>query len=154
VSGDAQDELCVALRHLHRRNGEPSTRTIGKSIGYSHATVAYTLNGTRPVTWVVVEAIVVHLGGDVEYFRDLWIARRDREDPLPPLAGNPATLQATKPGGSGSTEDGRGQPAVTQADDRVEVRGLPGAPTVKLFMPAATARELFFGPMPQGDHNG
>jgi hypothetical protein len=153
VSGEPHDELSVALRHLHRRSGEPSTRAIGKSIGYSHATVAYTLNGTRPATWVVVEAIVVHLGGDVEHFRKLWIARRDRDDPLPPLAGDPTTLQAAKPGRLNSAADGRGQPAVTQADDRVEVRGIPGAPTLMLFMPAATARELFFGPKPQGDHD-
>jgi len=153
VPGEPPDELSVALRHLHRRKGEPSTRAIGKSIGYSHATVAYTLNGTRPATWAVVEAVVVHLGGDVEYFRELWIARRDRENPLPPLAGDPATLQAAKPGEPDPTVDGRGQPAVTQADDRVEVRGIPGAPTLKLFMPAATARELFFSPRPQGDHD-
>jgi hypothetical protein len=152
VLGEPSDELSVALRHLHRRNGEPSTRLIGKSIGYSHATVAYTLNGTRPATWAVIEAVVVHLGGDLEYFRRLWIAKRDREDPLPPLTGDLTTLQAAKPAGSGPKAE-QEQAAVTQADDRVEVRGIPGAPTLKLFMPAATARELFFGPRPQGDHN-
>ena len=153
MTGDPQDELSVALRHLHRRTGEPSTRVIGKSIGYSHATVAYTLNGTRPATWAVIEAIVVYLGGDVELFRGLWIAKREREDPLPPLTGDPAVLQAPKPNGSGSAGDEQGKPAVTQADDRVEVRGIPGAPTLKLFMPAATARELFFGPKAQGDRD-
>lgn len=148
------DELSVALRHLHRRKGEPSTRAISKLIGYSHTTIAYTLNGTRPATWAVIEAIVVHLGGDVEYFRGLWIAKRDREDPLPPLAGDPASLAAAKPDRSDSAADRLGKPAVTQADTRIEVRGVPGAPTVKLFMPVTIARELFFGPESKGDNDG
>jgi len=85
MSGRPPDELSLALRHLHRRAGEPSTREIGKAISYSHTTVSHALNGSRCPSWRVVERIVGHLGGDVEEFRLLWLAVRETEDPLPPL---------------------------------------------------------------------
>lgn len=76
-------DLATALRHLHRRAGEPTTREVGGKIGYSHTTVAQALSGTRCPRWTVVESIVVCLGGEPEEFRNLWKAVRDDQDPLP-----------------------------------------------------------------------
>lgn len=76
------DELARALRRLWRDAGEPSTRRIGKAIAYSHTVVSQALRGTRCPSWQIVEKIAVHLGGDKEELRRLWVAARDHEAPL------------------------------------------------------------------------
>lgn len=71
-------DLVVALRELHLRAGEPSTRSISKATGkqISHETVNQTLKGSVLPHWTTVEFIVKALEGDVETFRELWISAR------------------------------------------------------------------------------
>lgn len=76
------DGLSIALLQLHRRTGEPSAREIAKAIGYSHTTVAQALSGARHPSWPVLSGIVEFLKGDVEEFRNYWIAVRDAEQPI------------------------------------------------------------------------
>lgn len=77
------------LRRLHRSAGEPSTRTLAKAVAHGHATVHTALRGPRVPRWGLLELLVEELNGDVEYFKQLWIAARDFEDPhdrhLPPV---------------------------------------------------------------------
>lgn len=78
------EELTLALRHLHRRAGEPSARVISKTVDYSNVTVHNVLYGRATCRWPTLEAIVRHLNGNVEQFRLLWLAARQAEDPLLP----------------------------------------------------------------------
>jgi hypothetical protein len=83
MAGSPQEVLAAELRRLHRSAGEPGTRVIAKAIEFSHTTVAKALNGSRCPKWNVIQAIVLHLGGDIETFRPLWQAVRDAESPIP-----------------------------------------------------------------------
>jgi hypothetical protein len=88
MAGNPQEDLAAQLSRLHRSAGEPGTRVIARAINFSHTTVAKALNGSRCPRWDAIEAMVRHLGGDVEAFRPLWQAVRDAESPIPALAGD------------------------------------------------------------------
>ncbi|MGW1586296.1 helix-turn-helix domain-containing protein [Streptomyces sp. NPDC002386] len=81
-------DLSARLRRLHREAGEPTTRVIGRAIGYSHTTVAKALRGGSCPSWMVLEKIVAQLRGDVHEFKRLWILARDELAPLPPVPGS------------------------------------------------------------------
>ena len=77
VGDSAAHLLHPALRALHVRAGEPSTRVIARGIGsISHTTVSQTLRGDRVPSWPIFSKIVLQLGGDEDEFRDLWAAAR------------------------------------------------------------------------------
>lgn len=80
MADQALDELCAALRRLQLQAGEPSTRDIAKEISYSHTTVAQILNGTKCPKWPTLNAVVLHLGGNPDEFKKLWVAARSRGD--------------------------------------------------------------------------
>lgn len=74
-------DLLLALRELHLRAGEPSTRVIARCThALSHDTVHRILTGPGLPRWGPLELIVEALDGDVEAFRLLWIAARRRMD--------------------------------------------------------------------------
>lgn len=76
VPGVAGDIL-AELRRLHLRAGEPSVRAIARSTGaISHDTVHRVLTGPDVPQWGPLELVVEALHGDVEVFRELWIAAR------------------------------------------------------------------------------
>src|SRR5262249_62408354 len=59
------------LRSLHRRAGEPSTRTLARRLGVgvlSHSTVHAVLTGPRVPRWAPLELVVRQLGGGVGPF--------------------------------------------------------------------------------------
>lgn len=68
--------LTVALRHLHRRAGEPSTREIGKAISYSHTTVAKILKdhvarpGGLSKRWSVISEATLRSSGSFGWRHD------------------------------------------------------------------------------------
>jgi TIR domain len=67
-----------ALRELHRRAGQPSSRSIASKIGaVSHTTVSSALRGPKVPTWPIVAKIVDALDGDLEEIRELWIEARE-----------------------------------------------------------------------------
>jgi len=77
-----QRQFFQALRELHLRAGEPSSRTIATRIGQtSHTTVNLALRGPRVPSWPVVAKVVEALDGDVEAIRPLWIDAQEREEP-------------------------------------------------------------------------
>jgi TIR domain len=84
----AEAALFAALREIHRRAGEPSTRKVAQGAGgISHTTVAAVLRGTTVPTWPVLEKIVKYLDGDIELFRQLWADTRDRPEARSPYSG-------------------------------------------------------------------
>ncbi|WP_203927889.1 EsaB/YukD family protein [Virgisporangium ochraceum] len=72
------------LRILHRHGGEPSTRQIARqtNAAMSHTTANAVIRCVKCPRWGQLELVVEALGGDVEYFRGLWINVRNSEDPL------------------------------------------------------------------------
>jgi flagellar motility protein MotE (MotC chaperone) len=102
-------ELFDRLNALHLRAGEPGVRQIAAGIGrgvISHATVHAVFRGPRLPKWGQLELIVEQLRGDVEEFRELWVAARSIErsalltpqaDPSPP-AGPVLEPVADRPG--------------------------------------------------------
>jgi tetratricopeptide (TPR) repeat protein len=87
--------LFEELHALYRRAGEPSTRVLARSLGtgvLSHTTVHAVLNGRRVPRWGPLELVVGQLGGDIEQFRQLWLAARAAED----LPSTPARFQAAE----------------------------------------------------------
>lgn len=78
----------AALRDLHVRAGEPSSRAMAKEIGgISHTTLYAALRGTSVPSWPVTQKLVEHLGGDVETFRDLWADTRPNAQPRRSYSG-------------------------------------------------------------------
>jgi biotin carboxyl carrier protein len=75
--------LFKEVQHLHLRAGEPSSRKIAKETGaVSHNTVTNIIRRKpgKPVpSWVCFAAVVEHLGGDPEHFKELWVAARQAE---------------------------------------------------------------------------
>lgn len=71
------------LREVHVAAGAPSTRALAASImeggggKVSHTTVHGVLSGTIAPSWPVLEQVVNALGGDIERFRQLWIAANE-----------------------------------------------------------------------------
>lgn len=86
--------LFSALRALHVRAGEPSSRAIARGAGgLSHTTVHGALRGARVPSWPVLAKLVKALDGDEEEFRELWAATRDAgiaSEPLPVPAASSA----------------------------------------------------------------
>lgn len=67
-----------ALRELHRKAGQPSSRSIAAKIGgTSHTTVASALRGPKVPTWPVVARLVEALDGDLDSIREFWIEARE-----------------------------------------------------------------------------
>jgi hypothetical protein len=67
-----------ALRELHRKTGQPSSRSLAAKIGgMSHTTIASALRGPKVPTWPVVVRLVEALDGDLESIRELWIEARE-----------------------------------------------------------------------------
>ena len=94
VGDSAAHLLRPALRALHVRAGEPSTRVIARGIGsISHTTVSQTLRGDRVPSWPIFSKIVLQLGGDEDEFRDLWAAARHAGTPA---EGLPASADSSK----------------------------------------------------------
>jgi hypothetical protein len=143
VSNDPRAELSAALRHLHRHAGEPSTRDIARAIAYSHTTVAQALSGSRRCSWKVLEKIVLHLKGDLDSFKHLWLLARSAEDPLPPLAdsqGPPAHVRPTAvvPPPAGDQHP----PSSYQVDERVEIIWDQATQTPRFLAPPSVALQL------------
>jgi hypothetical protein len=76
VADQALSQLFAAMRELQLQAGEPSTREIAGAINYSHTTVAQVLAGTKCPKWPTLKAVVGHLDGDLEQFKQLWVAAR------------------------------------------------------------------------------
>ncbi|GAA2878405.1 toll/interleukin-1 receptor domain-containing protein [Nonomuraea rubra] len=81
----AAQELFAALRQLHLRAGEPSTRAIAKASDLSHTTVHSALRGPRVPSWPVLAKLVAALDGDEEEWRERWTATRDAGEQSAPL---------------------------------------------------------------------
>ncbi|VVJ21485.1 Uncharacterised protein [Amycolatopsis camponoti] len=81
VGDQALSRLSTALRELQLLAGEPSTRDIAGAISYSHTTVAQVLGGTKCPKWLPLLAVVTHLEGDPQLFKQLWVAARVSKDP-------------------------------------------------------------------------
>jgi hypothetical protein len=115
VSDDRLAALVVALRRLQRVAGEPSARAIAKSINYSHTAVSEAFRGNQLPRWEIVQKIVVHLNGDVEEVRQLWILVRDVQEPLAceyPADGNRAAEPERESADAGAPvpeDGGRGE---------------------------------------------
>lgn len=78
----AHRDLIEQLRDLHLRAGLPSVRDIArKTHALSHDTVHRTLVGKAVPRWGPLELIVEVLGGDIEAFRELWIAAHRQTEP-------------------------------------------------------------------------
>jgi hypothetical protein len=93
VDDSAAHLLRAALRALHVRAGQPSTRVIARGIGsISHTTVSQTLRGDRVPSWPLLSKIVLGLGGDEDEFRDLWAATRHAGAPT---EGLPAPAESS-----------------------------------------------------------
>lgn len=88
-------ELRSRLRLVYRANGEPSTREVARRTGHaiSHTTVHLVLRGEKTPRWGQLELVVEALGGDVDEFRQLWVAVRNAEDRAPAPAGAPRSGQ-------------------------------------------------------------
>jgi hypothetical protein len=84
----AEAAFSAALRDLHVRAGQPSSREMAKGIGaISHSTVYAAVKGTSVPSWPVTEKIVEYLNGDVEAFRDLWVDTRPTAQPRRSYSG-------------------------------------------------------------------
>ena len=88
VPSRAARELRAALRELHERAGEPSSRSIASIIGgMSHTTVNAALRGNKIPSWPVLSKIVKYLEGNEERFRELWADARDSGSSIDRLPG-------------------------------------------------------------------
>jgi hypothetical protein len=71
--------LFKELDFLYIQAGKPSLRHISMvtrrqgAHEVGHSTVHTLLDGTVPPSWPVLEAVVLALGGDAGYFKDLWV---------------------------------------------------------------------------------
>jgi hypothetical protein len=89
-------DLRAALQNLYLHRGEPSTRTIAKKTGgaISHTTVNNVLRCVKPPRWGQLELVVLALGGDVETFREAWIAMRSATEESTDRGANLEKLDA------------------------------------------------------------
>ncbi|MGC4806618.1 YbjN domain-containing protein [Micromonospora sp. DT233] len=92
-------KLFEELKRLHRTAGEPSMRTIGDKIKYSYATVHSAMRGPKIPRWPPLELIVEELGGDVDHFKQLWIAALDFQESHnpPPSESIPSSINTETP---------------------------------------------------------
>ncbi|RUL90860.1 toll/interleukin-1 receptor domain-containing protein [Verrucosispora sp. FIM060022] len=83
VQSPATRALFTALRELHVRAGEPSSRTIASAIGgTSHTTINLALKGPKVPSWPILAKLVEYLGGDSDRFQELWIETREKIEPM------------------------------------------------------------------------
>jgi len=77
----AHRDLIERLRELHLQAGLPSLRDVARrTCALSRDTVHRVLVGRSVPRWGPLELVVEALDGDVELFRELWIAaQRSRE---------------------------------------------------------------------------
>ncbi|MGV9660363.1 hypothetical protein ACWDR5_25800 [Streptomyces koyangensis] len=82
--GPALEHLRYRLRRLRRESGEPSLRVISRRTGdaVSRTTVGTVLDCHGLPRWGPVELVVEALGGNLDQFRELWVAARDEAAPL------------------------------------------------------------------------
>ncbi|MEW1789733.1 hypothetical protein AB0391_24045 [Streptomyces albidoflavus] len=82
--GPALEHLRYRLLRLKRESGEPSLRVIARRTGdaVSRATAGTVLNGDGLPRWGPLELVVEALGGNLDEFRELWVAARDEASPL------------------------------------------------------------------------
>ncbi|MGW1728635.1 hypothetical protein ACWCQK_37875 [Streptomyces sp. NPDC002306] len=74
-AGDQLLALRLRLQDLYRRAGKPSYRQLAARIqALSHTTVHMVIRCERLPRWGNLELVVEALGGDVEEFRQLWLA--------------------------------------------------------------------------------
>jgi hypothetical protein len=85
VGGSDQARLLFhQLGRLYRKAGDPSLRDIARSEAckgkITHTTVSAVLRGPKLPKWDKLVLVVTALGGDIAFFKDLWVAARDAED--------------------------------------------------------------------------
>ncbi|MGW8947123.1 hypothetical protein [Streptomyces koyangensis] len=82
--GPALEHLRYRLRRLWRESGEPSFRVISRRTGdaVGRTTVGTVLDCHGLPRWGPVELVVEALGGNLDQFRELWVAARDEAAPL------------------------------------------------------------------------
>jgi archaellum component FlaC len=90
TEGVALARLRSKLAWLRREAGDPSLREIERrlrllDLPLSYGTVRNVLRCLRCPTWDQVEWLVTALGGDEEYFRQLWLAAAQEDNPLAPV---------------------------------------------------------------------
>jgi hypothetical protein len=96
----ATASLAALRSELHRLRlvaGQPSLRLIAQKTGWSRATVGRVFSGESVPKWDVLEAVVGHLGGSTETFRQLWIACMDRTPQLPTAPTAPSAEETVRP---------------------------------------------------------
>lgn len=71
----AMDEMAADLRRLRLEAGNPTLRAMARASGkISHTTLHDAMSGTRLPTWPTVQTFVEVCGGDVETWRQRWLA--------------------------------------------------------------------------------
>ncbi|GEB52691.1 hypothetical protein SCA03_52420 [Streptomyces cacaoi] len=84
AAGAVLGRLRYRVQLLHRQAGEPSFRVVAQRTGkaISHTTVGSVLRCEKPPGWGPLELVVEALGGQLDEFRQLWVAVRDEASPL------------------------------------------------------------------------
>jgi hypothetical protein len=85
-------ELRGELQRLRLAAGQPSLRSIAQKTGWSRATVGRVFSGESVPKWDPLEAVVGHLEGSTERFRQLWIDCMDGAA-QPPLTVTTCTAE-------------------------------------------------------------
>ncbi|MFH8558951.1 helix-turn-helix domain-containing protein [Streptomyces celluloflavus] len=96
---DVPHALASGLRYLHRRAGEPSTRTMAITSGNTldQDEIAAILDGASVPDWETVQRLIHVLDGEPAYFAPLWeTAAAQRPTPAtppsPPAPARPASV--------------------------------------------------------------
>jgi len=76
--------LAQMLSKLRLERGNPSYKTIGTSLGISHATVNCVCIGRTNARWAIVEAIATYLEADIPEVKRLWLEAQTSGSPRPP----------------------------------------------------------------------
>jgi hypothetical protein len=110
ASAGPLQEFAAALRKLRTEAGGPPYRTMAANAHVSKASLSAAAAGHRLPTWEVVRAYVAACGGDVDEWRERWMALRAElghpathpaagRPATHPTAGRPAALPAAEPAG-------------------------------------------------------
>ncbi len=93
-------ELVDALHVLHHRTGWPSLRRLAAGTGVSHTTVSKAFSSPMLPSWGTLELLAEAMGGDVDWFRTLWLAASTPADeierPGVRIAGRTAELAVVR----------------------------------------------------------
>ncbi|MFE0255184.1 response regulator [Streptomyces sp. NPDC059010] len=118
-------DLLRALYLLHLRGGEPSMRELaGRTRLLSHDTVHRVLTRSETPRWRPLELVVTALGGDVEQFRDLWVAARLAEAGQDPMDGDLGDARTEAVGGRRAVGTGtRAGPSTSSRGARIRRQG-------------------------------